>query len=728
MIRPLLFASILLTTALHAQTPMPVETRVGIAQLQAMALHQPNARKLTEEARGNYPVAMIHGQCMVGFLGKVNEGFSPNSMDPLMVHVGARIGDVLSFRVDAYHLDAASSIPGLAYAELAGVAAPTLDKLVKDIHADSVQQGINLPQAYTGQGVLIGDLDWGFDYTHPMFYDTAMTTYRVRAAWDQFRQAGTAPSAFGYGAEFTTPATLIAAEGDTANIYSYGTHGTHVAGIMGGGGAGTVYRGIAFDAQFLFCTFLVDEASAIDGVAWMQNIAQQDGKRLVVNMSWGLYWMGTMDGNSLLSQALDQFSAEGVVFCISGGNNGDVDFHLMRSFTGDTLRSRVQFYPYSANPHMWGQSLTMWGEQDAGFSTNFQVLNNSAGTSVESPWYHTATQAVYVDSLLVLGTDTIWFNLAAEDVDPLNGRPHVRLRIKNTNTALKVVMQATAPSGTVHFWNVTELSNDVGNWGQEFQAGQAGWAAGDHQYGIGEPACTESAITVAAYSSEYVIPGGTNTYGGTIAGFSSLGSTLDGRIKPDISAPGVNVASSISSFTDNDYNPVLTVPFMGRDYPFARFSGTSMSAPAVTGVVALMLQADPTLIPADIRDIIRATARTDSHTGLIPPDGSTQWGMGKINAYHAVTEVLGITAVAENSMPTLSMWPVPTISLCYIVPPFQAMGSELAVTDALGRTLFSRKVDRNGVITVDMRTWPSGMYFLRLDKDGQVAVGKLVRE
>ncbi len=728
MMRSLLLFPILVATALHAQTPMPVETRVGIAAMQAMALHQPDARKLTDEARGNYPVAMMHGRCMVGFLGKVSAGFSPTDVDPQVVHVGARIGDVLSFRVDVYHLDAASAIPGLSYAELAGVARPTLDKLVKDIHADSVQKGINLPQPYTGAGVLIGDLDWGFDYTHPMFYDTAMTTYRVRAAWDQFRQAGIAPSAFGYGAEFTTPSALIAAEGDTANIYSYGTHGTHVAGIMGGGGAGTIYRGIAFDAQYLFCTFLVDGASAIDGVSWMQSIAQQDGKRLVVNMSWGLYYMGTLDGNSLISQALDQFSAEGVVFCISGGNNGDVNFHLMRSFSGDTLRSRVQFYPYSANPNMWGQSLTMWDEQGASFSTGFQVLNSSMGTIVESPWYHTATQTDYVDSLLVLGTDTIWFNLAAEAADPLNGRSHVRLRIKNTNTSLKVVMQATASSGTVHFWNVTELSNDVGNWGQEFQAGQAGWTAGDHQYGIGEPACTESAITVAAYSSEYVIPGGSNTYGGTIATFSSLGPTLDGRIKPDIAAPGVAVASSISSFTDNAYTAVLTVPFMGRNYPFARFSGTSMSAPAVTGVVAMMLQADPTLTSADIRDIIRATARTDSHTGVIPPDGSTQWGMGKINAYHAVTDVLGITAIAANGKPALSIWPTPTASFCYIAPPFLAIGAQLTVTDALGRTQLSRKVDRNGVISVDMRSWPSGLYFVRVERDGQLATGKVMRE
>ncbi len=728
MIRSFLLFPLLLTTVLHAQTPMPVETRVAIGELRAMAQQQPDPHKLTAEALGKYPVAMMNARCMVGFLGKVNEAFEPQEIDPAIVHVGTRIGDILSFRVDAYHLATAASIPGLVYAELAGVAKPKLDRLVHDIHADSVQQGINLPQPYTGAGVLIGDLDWGFDYTHPMFYDTSMTTYRVRAAWDQFRQSGPAPATFGYGAEFTTPATLIAAESDTANIYSYGTHGTHVAGIMGGGGAGTGYRGVAFDAQFLFCTFLIDAASALDGVAWMQQIAQQDGKRLVVNMSWGLYYMGTLDGNSLLSQALDQFSDEGVTFCISAGNNGDVNFHLAKTFTGDTLRSRVQFYPYSANPNMWGQSLTMWGEPGGSFSTGFKVIDNLNALTVETPWYHSAGQVAYLDSFLVAGTDTVWFNLAAEAAHPLNGRPHFRLRVKNTNTSLQVVMQVTAATGTVHCWNVTELTNGVGNWGQEFQGGQAGLTAGNHQYGIGEPACAESAITVAAYQSAYMVPGGHTLYGGNIANFSSIGPTLDGRIKPDISAPGVSVASSISSYTDNAYNAVITVPFQGRNYPFARFSGTSMAAPAVTGVVALLLEADSTLTPAEIRDLIRSTARTDAHTGTIPPGGSMQWGMGKLNAYHAVTQLLGITGVEEHPATELVIWPNPASNTLHVALPNTGNDAELRVSDALGRIVHIGKMPSSGTFTLNVSRWTGGIYFLQVSQGGSILREKVVKE
>ncbi len=727
MTRSLILASLLFATTLHAQTPMPAETRVSITELQTLAQRQPDAYKLTAEAQGKYPVAMMGGRCMVGFLGKVNDAFNPDELDPAIVHVGARVGDVFSFRVDAYHLDAAAAIPGLAYAELAGISKPNLDKLVSSIHADSVQQGINLPQPYTGDGVLIGVLDWGFDYTHPMFYDTAMNATRVRAAWDQFRQAGPSPTSYGYGAEFTTPATLLAAQSDTANIYSFATHGSHVAGIAGGGGAGSNYRGIAFDAQYLFCTFLIDAAAVIDGVTWMQQIAQQDGKRLVINMSWGLYHMGTLDGNSLISQAFDQLAIEGVTIATSGGNNGDISFHIGKAFTGDTLRSRVQFYPYSANPNMWGQSLSMWGETGAEFSAGFKVLNNQNAVVTETPWYHTATQNTYLDSMLVSGSDTIFFNLTSEAAHPLNGRPHFRLRIKNTNTALRVMMQATAPSGTVHFWNVTELVTDVGNWGQAFLVSGAGTTGGDTQYGIGEPACTESVITVAACSSTTYSPTGT-AIGGNIANFSSFGPTMDGRIKPDITAPGVSVASSISSFTDNDYNAVLTVSFQGRNYPFARFSGTSMSSPAVTGVVALMLEADPTLTPAEIRDIIRSTALTDSKTGVIPPGGSTRWGMGKLNAYHAITDVLGVTAITAQEADRMAIWPNPASNTLFITPPFNASGAQLHVTDAMGRTILRRTVSDTASLQVDVSAWPSGVYFLRMEKDGQRAVGKVVRE
>lgn len=723
--RPLsLLLASLSFTALVAQVRMPATTQADLAVLQGIAQGVPDARRLTDITQGSWPTAYIHGRCMVGFLAQVSLDFDPAAVDQQHVRLGARKGDVLSLRIDAQHLDLAAQLPGIRYLELAGKVAPHLDRLVKATRADSVQRGIDLPATYTGRDVLIGVLDWGFDYSHPMFMDTALTATRIHAAWDQFRQAGPGPEGFGYGTELASPEEFVSVGTDTVNIYSYATHGTHVAGIAGGSGAGTAYRGVAFDAEFLFCTFLVDAAAVLDAFEWMNIKALEADKRLVVNMSWGLYYIGTLDGNSLISQVIDAYAADGVAFANSGGNNGDVNFHIRKDFAGDTLATRVQFYPYSAHPSMWGQSLSMWGAPGEGFATSFQLQNGQGGVVQETPWYATATQEAYLDSFLVHGTDTVRFNLTTEAAHPLNQRPHFRLRVAN-RTSLRVVLKATAPSGVVHFWNVTELSNGVGNWGQAFLAGAPGLTAGDAGYGISEPACTEGLVTVAAYLSEFVTGGGT-TAGGTLAGFSSHGPTLDGRMKPDLAAPGVNVASSISSYTDNSYTALSSVSFNGRTYPFARFSGTSMASPAVAGIMALLLEAAPEATPAEIKEVLRLTARTDAHTGVIPEEGSTRWGQGKVNAYHAVAELLGVTSVPEQAAAGLLVWPNPTQDRVHLQ--LDRPGTVLiTLRDAMGRTLQAEQRTAKPWMVVDLAPWPSGVYLLEVQGPNGRTITRVVR-
>jgi minor extracellular serine protease Vpr len=73
-------------------------------------------------------------------------------------------------------------------------------------------------------------------------------------------------------------------------------------------------------------------------------------------------------------------------------------------------------------------------------------------------------------------------------------------------------------------------------------------------------------------------------------------------------------------------------------YYYAQMSGTSMSSPAASGIVALMLQANPKLSPAEVKIILAKTAITDTFTGTLPAQGTNLWGHGKINAYAAVME------------------------------------------------------------------------------------------
>ena len=127
---------------------------------------------------------------------------------------------IASFRVDAYHLGAVQDVP-MEVVELASRAVPDLNKARYGTRVDSVHAGLNLPQPFHGEGVLIGVLDWGFDYTHPMFYDTSMTASRIRAVWDQYRQAGPAPGDYGYGTTAETPWEIQLMESDTSNVYGY---------------------------------------------------------------------------------------------------------------------------------------------------------------------------------------------------------------------------------------------------------------------------------------------------------------------------------------------------------------------------------------------------------------------------------------------------------------------------------------------------------------------------
>jgi len=80
----------------------------------------------------------------------------------------------------------------------------------------------------------------------------------------------------------------------------------------------------------------------------------------------------------------------------------------------------------------------------------------------------------------------------------------------------------------------------------------------------------------------------------------------------------------------------VTIDFNGKVYSFKPYSGTSMSAPMISGIVALMQEAYPQLSAVQAKEILKATARLDNNTGEIGNEGHLQWGWGKANALAAV--------------------------------------------------------------------------------------------
>ncbi|MHB1392852.1 MAG: S8 family serine peptidase [Clostridia bacterium] len=132
--------------------------------------------------------------------------------------------------------------------------------------------------------------------------------------------------------------------------------------------------------------------------------------------------------------------------------------------------------------------------------------------------------------------------------------------------------------------------------------------SGPAKYTVGAPGAAEKALTVAAMAD-------VGEMGYNLAYFSSRGPTADGRIKPDIAAPGYNITAAAAN-TVNGY---------------VQYSGTSMATPFTSGTVALMLDANPGLTPTDV---VNTIANTAEDWGLVNKE--IDYGFGKLDSYEAI--------------------------------------------------------------------------------------------
>ncbi|MGB7604726.1 MAG: S8 family serine peptidase [Lutisporaceae bacterium] len=131
---------------------------------------------------------------------------------------------------------------------------------------------------------------------------------------------------------------------------------------------------------------------------------------------------------------------------------------------------------------------------------------------------------------------------------------------------------------------------------------------GPAKYTIGAPGAAANAITVGNMAD-------VGEKGFYLAYSSSRGPTADGRIKPDIVAPGVNIMAATANST-NGYQVM---------------SGTSMATPFTAGTAALMLDANPNLTPAQIKNTIATTAIDWATSGQ-----DIDYGYGRLDAFAAV--------------------------------------------------------------------------------------------
>jgi len=174
-------------------------------------------------------------------------------------------------------------------------------------------------------------------------------------------------------------------------------------------------------------------------------------------------------------------------------------------------------------------------------------------------------------------------------------------------------------------------------------AGQPQWGA------IGAPGNAPWVITVGASSTMGTASRGDDT----MASFSSRGPTfLDWAAKPDLVAPGVGSISTLSAgSTLATERPTAVLPGADGTPEYLSLSGTSMATPVVTGVVALMLQANPALTPNAVKAILQYTAQ--EYPGYKP----LEQGAGFLNAVGAVRLARHYaTAQPGAPLPDQKMW------------------------------------------------------------------------
>ena len=212
------------------------------------------------------------------------------------------------------------------------------------------------------------------------------------------------------------------------------------------------------------------------------------------------------------------------------------------------------------------------------------------------------------------------------------------------------------------------------------------------------PADGDSVLAVGAVNS-----------GGVRASFSSMGPTVDGRIKPDVMAQGVSTRCASPS------NPT--------GYTYA--SGTSLSCPLVAGAAALVLQANPGLTNMQIIEALRQTA-SQANT----PDNEYGWGI--INAYEAATMYNGLPGDGEIPT-TLELYPVypnpfnATTTIRIFVP--ETSFYRIDVYNVLGQRVATLKEGKKSgfdILVWDARALSSGIYFVVLDSNGRRKARKAV--
>jgi subtilisin family serine protease len=526
---------------------------------------------------------------------------------------------------------------------------PDLNESVPEIQAGPD----NFPASeFTGADVIVGVIDSGFDFLHPVFR-RAEGGVRILAIWDQTLDPDEvgieSPAGFDIGVEFNSEAIEEAIEAadefgnDVARSMVPTTdkngHGTAVAGIAAGNGSiagncrgANTFVGVAPEAELIFVKreaeddipAIGESQNLIDALDYIFNHPERNGRPVVINISLGDN-LGPHDGTSLVEQAIDAFLLlPGRAVVKSAGNEASERRHARATVdAGDTLELGFEVMPDDKED----RHLELWyrgsGTLTARVTAPVNPVVQSAELSPGDP---------EDDFEVGAADDPTVVTLEVLDTDADNGDRSIGLELEAPEDGNSL------PSGE---W-ILELRNPTG---QDIEI-DAWIDRGDNapkftdfftrETTVGIPGTSELVITVAAYSQETSARGEVDRDSGEGPTRRRSTAPQDPRQKPDIAAPGVATSARANKEESGCSDCCLSF-YIAKG---GKTGSTSFAAPHVTGAIALMFEKKKDLTARDIKRILEESA-TEPEGEPDEPLPNFEWGAGRLDVSLALEEIEG---------------------------------------------------------------------------------------
>lgn len=437
-----------------------------------------------------------------------------------------------------------------------------------NLFASGIVQMQRSPLNLTGRGTVICILDTGIDYRNPVFLDESGRS-RILAIWDQTIQTGTPPEGFLYGTEYRQEDInrALQSEDPYAIVPSRDEngHGTVLAGVAAGSNirGEQAYLGAAPEAnivvvklkeckQYLREYYLLpddvpayQENDIMQAVNYVDSFTILSQRPVIICIGLGTN-MGDHTGSSALSRYLEITALKqnrGVIVC--GGNEGEAAHHFQGDFRnaeeidvgrigiGSRQAGVFRDVEIRVAEGAKGFFVEMWGSLPD--TLNISVI--SPGGEAINPTRPGIPLSITYGFVYEKSTVTIDTTL----VEPASGEELILVRLKDPTPGIwtfRVLADSSVGSGIFHMW--LPIS--------QFLNAPVYFLSPTPYITLTEPAMASEVISVSAYNAA-----NDSFYINSGRGFSR-----NGKIRPDMSSPGVDISTVSGSRTGSSLAAALT--------------------------------------------------------------------------------------------------------------------------------------------------------------------------